>query len=415
MTIKTRKLLHPQYMKQFACIGPDCEDSCCIGWRVAIDKVTYQKYRSCSDAQLKEQMDEKVTRNRSNKSDSNYAKIGMNSQGACQFLDEEKLCAIQRKLGEESLSVTCSTYPRVTNDVTNTVEKSLTMSCPAAARLVLLNPDPMEFDQTTEDIDIRNSQGKTLNVADMHTAFKAQRYFWEIRVFTISVLQNRQYALWQRLVILGLFYSKLNQLIATPDIQAIPQLIGSYINMLEDNSMFEELDAIPNQLTIQMQLMKDMADERLFFGSIQSDRYKECFAESLHGIGYVSGANVEDIGERYAAAFETWYQPYMVKYEYILENYLVNHVFKNLFPFSEQKHVFDNYVMLVVHYAMIKMILIGMAGYHKEKFGTEHVIKLLQSFSKVVEHNNAYLKMAFNILKVNEVNSMAYMAILIKN
>ena len=37
-----RSLLIPQYFKNFTCIGSDCEDSCCIGWRVDIDHNTYK-------------------------------------------------------------------------------------------------------------------------------------------------------------------------------------------------------------------------------------------------------------------------------------------------------------------------------------------------------------------------------------
>ena len=94
-----------------------------------------------------------------------------------------------------------------------------------------------------------------------------------------------------------------------------------------------------------------------------------------------------------------YYQPLMQQHEYILENYLVNYVFKNLFPVNGEKHIFDNYVLLIVHYAMIKMLLIGMAGFHKENFGIDQVIKLIQSFAKVIEHNNVYVKQAFQLLK----------------
>lgn len=43
--------------------------------------------------------------------------------------------------------------------------------------------------------------------------------------------------------------------------------------------------------------------------------------------------------------------------------------------------------MLVVHYALIKLILIGMSSYHKG-LTAEPVLKLIQSFAKTVEHNN---------------------------
>jgi lysine-N-methylase len=52
---------------------------------------------------------------------------------------------------------------------------------------------------------------------------------------------------------------------------------------------------------------------------------------------------------------------------YILEHYIVNYVFKTMFPLASEKHCFDNYIMMIVHYAMIKILLIGIAGFYKEK------------------------------------------------
>ena len=40
----------------------------------------------------------------------------------------------------------CSMYPRLMNVVDDTLQRSLDLSCPEAARLVLLDPEPMRFD-----------------------------------------------------------------------------------------------------------------------------------------------------------------------------------------------------------------------------------------------------------------------------
>ena len=32
---------YPVYFEDFKCIGGKCEDSCCIGWNIDIDKVTF--------------------------------------------------------------------------------------------------------------------------------------------------------------------------------------------------------------------------------------------------------------------------------------------------------------------------------------------------------------------------------------
>lgn len=121
------------------------------------------------------------------------------------------------------------------------------------------------------------------------------------------------------------------------------------------------------------------------------------------------------MGKRYTEAYTNFYKPFMEEKEYIFESYLVNYVFKNLFPLNGEKHVFDNYVMLIVHYSMTKMLLIGMAGFNRGNFNNDHVVKLIQSFAKTIEHNNAYQKNIFNLLESNNFTTMAYMAILIKN
>lgn len=104
----------------------------------------------------------------------------------------------------------------------------------------------------------------------------------------------------------------------------------------------------------------------------------------------------------------------MSGHEYILENYLVNYVFKNLFPVVGDD-IFDNYVILITHYAMIKMMLIGMAGYRKENFGIDYAVKLIQSFSRAVEHDKNYVKRIFELLKENKMDTLGYMAILVKD
>ncbi|MEN6414822.1 MAG: flagellin lysine-N-methylase [Veillonellales bacterium] len=412
---KMRTILQPQYVAKFRCIGPACEDSCCIGWQVPIDKTTYQKYRKCADEKLRSQMDDKVTRNRgANMADDNYAKVKLNDDNSCPFIDSDRLCAIQRQLGEEWLSLTCATYPRITNKVNGTLERSMTLSCPEAARLALLTTGLMEFDQLEESDSIRYNPEKNIDTDDIKLAAKPQRYLWELRIFIITLLQNRVYPLWQRLVVLGLFCNQLTELVGNGKVHDIPMLIGTYLNRLEQGDILSNMEAIPEKQTIQMELLKELADERFATGII-SPRFLAYFAEFLQGIQYMEAAGKAEIGVRYAEAYERYYQPFMEQHEYILENYLVNYVFKNLFPFEGEKHIFDNFMLLVVHYAMIKMMLIGMSGFHKDKFGMDQVLNLIQSFVKVVEHSPSYLKKVCDLLKANQMNTLPYMTILIKN
>lgn len=410
MSNKTHKILQPEYMKKFQCIGTDCEETCCAGWHIGIDKDTYKKYRECPDKELRKQLKTCVTRVRTdNASDANYAKVRLKEDGFCPLLDSDKLCLLQRKLGEEYLSVTCAVYPRLIHMVNGVNEKALSLSCPEAARVALLNPELMAFEEGIEEARTRNEHSHAIEIrGDINT-----RNFWNLRIFIIALLQNRKYKLWQRLVILGLFCRSLEQNIQEDNGQDIPELIATYFDYLDKGVFLEELNAIPDAYTIQMKLMKEVADYRLASGI--SPRHITCFAQFLEGVQYTAENTVEQIGQHYTEAYNNYYQPFMAEREYILENYLVNDVFTYLFPFGRQKSVFDNYVLLAVKYAMIKMFLIGMAGVHKENFSTEHVIMLISSLAKMVSHDDYFLQNVAQLLKDSNFNTMPYMAILVKN
>lgn len=411
-TLKKRPLLVPEYIQEFSCIGSACEDSCCSGWRVNIDEATYKKYKKSHDIELKPLFEKNVTRQRSQSTPENYAKLKMGNDNSCSFLSEEKLCQIQMNLGEEFLSNTCATYPRIINRINGVVEKSATMSCPEVARLALLNPKGIDFNQVEEPVDTKGFIAKQLATDDTKYTNKTQKYFWELRIFSIQVIQDRTYTLAERLIILGIFYQKVQKHINQDDVHIIPKEIAKFSNLLADQGMKKLLVEVPTKISVQMELCKELVDYRVS-QSITSKRYFDCLTEMLAGIQYTKEATVEEVTVHYKQAFEEYYEPFMKEHEYILENYIVNYIFKNMFPLG-QKTLFDDYVMLVIHYSMIKLHLIGMAGFHKG-ITTELVIKLIQSFAKTVEHNDAYLRKVFKLLKENEFTTMAYMAILVKN
>jgi lysine-N-methylase len=412
-TIRKRAALTPQYMNDFSCIGSECEDTCCIGWNVSVDKSTYKRYKKSRNFELKTLFDKKISRNRSKSSEVDYAKIKMEKDLSCPFLTEEKLCNIHANLGEEFLSNTCATYPRSTNRINGVVERSATMSCPEAARLALLNPKGIQFDEIEESGDTQGFISKELHTEDDKLEGKPQRYFWELRIFTIQVLQNRGYTMEDRLIILGIFYQKVQGEIDKGLIQNVPDLIASYTNLIESGAFLEELSRISSNPLIQMKLTKALIDNRFQQSGVNSKRFLECLEACLAGLEYTHDASSDELIERYLDAHKHYYSLFMDKHEYIFENYLVNHVFKNLFPFG-QKSIYEDYVMMINHYAMIKLLLIGMARYYKD-LKVDHVIKLIQSFSKTIEHNSIFLRNILKILQEEEYTSMAYMVTLIKS
>jgi lysine-N-methylase len=111
----------------------------------------------------------------------------------------------------------------------------------------------------------------------------------------------------------------------------------------------------------------------------------------------------------------------------VLENYFVNYVFKTLFPLGPQKcsykkrlymhpkSIFEEYMLLVIQYAMMKSLLVGMAGYWGEGFGTNHALKLIQSFAKNVDHDISYQQRILQFFWENDMMNLACAETLIGN
>jgi len=299
MNEKKRLILTPQYLKNFRCVGPSCEDSCCVGWRVSIDHETYKKYQKVRDDELTLLLDKYIKRNRAaNHGEGNYGKVNLLQDGKCPLLNENMLCSIQLKRGEGCLPDVCTTYPRDVNVVNGVLERSATMSCPEAARLALLNQDAMEFDEAEESTSIKNTVKVNFNTHDFKLNNKPQKYLWELRIFTITVLQNRSYTLSERLIILGMFFQKLQEYVSNEKLNEIDGLIASYTSIIEDGTLRDSFSAVPVQYNIQMEMLKELTDKRYFMG-VNSKRYLECLGEFLNGIQYTAEVKVEEIGQRY--------------------------------------------------------------------------------------------------------------------
>jgi lysine-N-methylase len=422
--LKPVKRLQPRSYHGFRCIGAECEDTCCIGWIVNIDKLTYEAYQRCEDPELGPRLHELVTISAAHNSDDNYARITLSGPG-CPFLSEG-LCAIQKKLGEQYLSIMCSAYPRVMNVVDDVLERSLDLSCPEAARLVLLDPNPMEFDEEEgAPHDPRLGHVSVMTTSN-EASGKPYQHFREIRGLVIWLLQYRAYPLWKRLVILGSFCDELHAMAAEGRHLQTLEIIAAYRDAPERSLFDQALENHSAQSVAQLELILD-----LIVGRIGSDftppRFLACYQEFMQGIEWTAQSSMDDIGRNYASACARHYQPFMSQYEHMLEHYLVNYVHRTLFPLGPQESnrglsvhhmatsIRDQCLRMMVHYAIIQTVLIGLAGFHKAEFGPSHVIKVIQSFTKGFEHSLSFPERTLQILAEQDVKTCAGLAILIRN
>jgi lysine-N-methylase len=414
------KRIQPRYGSTFHCIGTECEDSCCHGMSVLVDKKTYERYQAFPEEKLGSLVKQYVSINMMGATDSLYARISPNSSGQCPFLSEERLCGVQKQYGSEHLSATCSTYPRALNSVESELEVTLYLSCPQAARQILLDANSTQSVGEASSGRFRTDQFSRLATTDSESLHKPFRYFWEIRELVVAMIQDRGRPLWQRLFLLGILCGRLGEIASAEQDDVVPEILESYREIVSRGTLREKMEKIPAQPAVQLDVVLRLIDQRIRAGSC-GERFLECFEAFLEGIGYSAGSTSESDAQHYVEAEARYGRPFFEGHPHVLENYLLNYVYRTLFPFGREasahhtpQSVFGEYILMVTQFVLINGLLIGMAGRYREEFGEAHVVKLVQSFSKAVEHNPSYLKEINKFIEERNLGNPEGLIILLK-
>lgn len=138
------KLVAPDYYTQFKCIAGQCRHSCCIGWEIDIDKDTLGYYNT-----IEGNLGKKLKDNISVEGDTAHFVLGKDER--CPFLNQDGLCEIICKLGENALCQICDDHPRFRNFYSDRTEIGLGLCCEAAAKLILSQKDKTRLVTLEED------------------------------------------------------------------------------------------------------------------------------------------------------------------------------------------------------------------------------------------------------------------------
>ena len=177
----------PAYYSDFACLGAECEDTCCRGWQIGIDEKSYDYYKKVPGAfgkRLRQEMEHDSRTFRLNGRD-------------CAFLDQEGLCDIYRELGKDKLCQTCRTYPRHMEDYGEIREMMLSLSCPEAARLIL-----QDTTQGTWHVNEKPSEPRSKEDRDMDPDPVWLACMTEARHTIVCLVKDRSIDFYERLAMI---------------------------------------------------------------------------------------------------------------------------------------------------------------------------------------------------------------------
>jgi len=404
---KNIKMRYPSYFKEFNCTGGNCEDNCCGEWEIHIDKNTLGQYKNVEDKKMNKFINKNIfIKEKYNNANIDYGQIKLSSDKKCPFLDKDKYCIIQSKFGEEYLSNVCTTFPRVINKLDNYYEISLNVSCLEAAKILLLKEDGIDFEED------ENNLGKHIVTLDIDTNSEEindtnYKYIREIRDMSIKIIKNRNYELSERLHILGYFFENMRRELCY-NYHGITQFIKGY-NIDSFNGGFKRNK---ENYMLQLSFYREMLEKLNGFEECYSDYFKLRINEVISGFRFNEHESLIENSELYLKAYDTCEKNIFKKYSYIFENYLVNHMFKEFFPFSENDIIFDGYIMMLVRFSYIRFYLVGQYIYNGQ-ISKENIVRSIQSLSKEIEHNEKYLKNILLYIKEYGLDNKRFARILL--
>jgi lysine-N-methylase len=410
---------HPPYADSFRCVGSACEDTCCRGWSVPIDRAAYAKVQSLPAGPLRTLIDASILLAPPDAKASDgfgkggFAKLRMTEQNQCPLLTADRLCRIHAECGEGFLSSTCATYPRIVHSIGGFEEKALALSCPEAARHVLLDPD---LQPPTEE------HARVALSAKARTAAPwLPPYFWPIRESVLKLVRYRAYPVWQRLFLLGVFCRRLDAIAHGELDRAIPAFLREFDATVASGTLRPAMETLPADLPAQLDVVLLLAGLMLHRSNV-TQRFGECIHAFTTGIGNGPGATLESLAARYALAHDLDYMPFMRRHPHILENYLINTILRCQFPFGrdgmKQGEPFSmtrEFTQLTAQFALMKGLLIGVAGFHAEAFSTAHVVHTVQAAGKHFEHHPEFLDLACALLTEKGMDGARGTAVLLRN
>lgn len=372
----------------------------------------YERYMTLPTGPLRSQIESSIVplpERDQTQAGSPFAIIQMLPSGECPFLSPEHFCGIQLELGESYLSRICAVFPRAIHTIDGLKETALSLACPEAARLVLLDPQLLPPTR---------AHGYELTW-DETKPVPLRAYFWQIRLFVVNLLQNRTYPLWQRLFLLGTFSRRVN--VRGEAERRVPDVLDDFSRAIAAGGLCAQMEVIPADLPLQLEIVLELVAQRvnnIYLGP----KLLQVLEEFAAGIGHSREASIEDQVKRYRHAYDKFYAPFFLRRPHILENYLLNLVLRDLFPFGEKlsnpkatPEPGRAFAHLVIQFALIKCLLIGVAGARGSRFSSADVIRTVYTAFRHFEHYPQFLSNAYELLEQRQLNDIRGLAMLLRN
>lgn len=377
--MKIRKVITPNFYKKFRCTGAECLNDCCYGWNIFIDKRTYTKYINSSDSEIRDIARNKLKLTRQGKG--KHSVIQFDENKRCPFFTEDKLCKIHQKMGGESLSTVCATYPRLKDAWGDQLRHNMTLSCPKVARLVLFDRDSM---LQHEEINLIASSAKSFTSSGQTLAQKDKL----IHLFACYLINAESNDIEANLLALAqfiLYLQRINFDVAG-QLSEIEAFYESLVVALREGQL--TMDNSGKKEALQLKIRAIMA---IFSGNIQgtvrNSALRDVGASIFSYLGVPENAEVINVNEKFTGINQQWRQlcaTSCLAEPHVLRNYLHYQLYTSCFPGRDISQIMRIYYRIVMDYFFLKLSF-SIKSLHQE-IKQEDVMQLIADYHQYINH-----------------------------
>ena len=326
--------LAPNYYKKFRCLGSECPDTCCQGWRIVLDKKTHDKYTN-SRVKTIRQKSEKYIRKNNNPSEVFFSFISMDENNFCPFLNKQDLCSLQTEYGEDMLSSVCDMFPRIKAKYPNEVKLcSLDLSCPEAVRLCLTERDSMHFSFGNKKIE--DSYIKLFSKNDSHALLIGEKIF----NFSFSLIKDQKLELSKSILIINKILEEKNKLYENIDIVDNSlnnfKTIFTKESLLDFDTSFIKLEFLDKLHSYIQKVIGDLKQFK-YIGSTLSTTHYELIKKF---------SNIDLASENLKKTEKNFLEKFNSHNNFMFRNYYLNELVSNAVMFTNPNNFRENSLLI---------------------------------------------------------------------
>ena len=353
---KTNNILKIKGYDKFKCTADKCKFTCCNGWDINVDTNTYNKWKEKSELNY---LLDNVRFIKSNGENSYLIK--KETKGVCPLLSDEGLCNIVLNHGEEYLSSTCKSFPRIENNFEDVKEMTLSCSCPEVVNII---------SNMKEKIYIESNEALSY-IEDLGSL--------QIREALVNILQKEDITLENKLI---LSYNILFNILNSDDLdyEALIEFLEIYKS---EKYIKEELNKYRNYENMDnKKYLKEI--NSLFIDIIENYRSVPLFKEALTDIyKFAEENNIESI-------FKSWREvkDLFKEYDPLMENCIVSKVLSSCISDDLEEMIISLEIIILEYLFIRHAVLLNYCINENKKIRIEDLKDYIVIFSRIIGNNS---------------------------